>query len=281
MIEFFSEIATYKFLANAAIAVVLLGVMCGIVGTYIVSRRLVFLSGGITHASFGGIGVAYFLGGNPIVGALAASVLSALGVEMASSRLNIREDSAIGVVWSLGMAVGIMFIFLTPGYTPNLITYLFGNILAITDTDIALSLSFTALLLAVFALFYRKIVYVSFDRNYALSQRGPVQFVNYLMMVMVSLAIVLTIKLTGIVLLISLLTIPVVIAGTVAGRFATIAVWSSVIGIACGFCGLWISLRTNIPVSASIVMALAAAYIVVKLGAMAAAKQRNLRKKAR
>ena len=120
MIEFIQEIFSYRFLGNAALAAVLSGIACGIVGTYIVSRRLVFLSGGITHASFGGIGIAYYLGASPLLGALIFAACSAAGIETFSRKGKISEDAATGVLWSLGMSVGIIFIFLTPGYAPNL-----------------------------------------------------------------------------------------------------------------------------------------------------------------
>ena len=134
--DFIHEIIQYKFLTNALFASLLSGIACGIIGTYVVCRRLVFLSGGITHSSFGGIGIAYYMGWNPILGALVFAVLSALGIETASDRGRMREDSAIGIVWSVGMAIGIIFIYLTPGYAPNLMSFLFGNILTVTGGDI-------------------------------------------------------------------------------------------------------------------------------------------------
>src|SRR6056297_382146 len=121
-----TELLSYNFLKNALWASLFASIICGVIGTYIVSNRLVFLSGGITHSSFGGIGIAYYLGANPLVGAAIFSVLSSLGIEYFSSNGRLRQDSAIGIWWSFGMAVGIIFIYLTPGYTPNLMTYLFG-----------------------------------------------------------------------------------------------------------------------------------------------------------
>ena len=123
------DLLQYGFFQHALLGSLLTAIACGIVGTYIVSRRLVFISGGITHASFGGLGVGFYLGMNPILMAMLFSVLSAFGVEWASKTQNVREDSAIAGIWSLGMALGVIFIFLTPGYAPNLSAYLFGNIL--------------------------------------------------------------------------------------------------------------------------------------------------------
>lgn len=125
MLHFFSDIFQYQFILNAFLAALLVSIAAGIVGSYIVARRLVFLSGGITHASFGGIGIAYYLGLNPILGAAIFAVITAFGIESLSSRYKVREDSAIGIMWSVGMAIGIFFVFLTPGYAPNLMSFSF------------------------------------------------------------------------------------------------------------------------------------------------------------
>ena len=130
------ELLAYDFFRNALLAALLAAISCGIIGTYIVSRRMVFISGGITHASFGGIGIGYYFGFNPILGAAGFAVLSALGIEYSSRRTEVREDSAIAILWALGMAIGIIFVFMTPGYAPNLMSYLFGNILTVSSIDI-------------------------------------------------------------------------------------------------------------------------------------------------
>ena len=132
--DFFCDITRYAYLHNALFACLLAGIACGIVGTYVVCRRTVFLAGGITHASFGGLGLAFYLGQNPILGAMVFAVLSALGIEWASARGRIREDSAIGIIWSVGMALGVLFMSLRPGYTSgDLAACLFGNIVTVTD----------------------------------------------------------------------------------------------------------------------------------------------------
>jgi zinc transport system permease protein len=265
MIAFIRELFEFRFLGNAALACLLAGVACGLIGTYIVSRRLVFLSGGITHASFGGIGIAWYLGLNPIAGAAAFAVLSALGMEALSARMKIREDSVIGILWSVGMAVGILFVALTPGYAPNLMSFLFGNILTITRADLTAMIVLDTVLLIVFALFHRPILYIAFDREYARTQRLPVGWVNGAMMVLTALAIVLSIRLVGIVLLISLLTLPAVIAAGVSRSWVRIAVQACVIAALGTFAGLYISYRTNIPSGASTIIVLALVLIIVKM----------------
>ena len=136
--DFFYDIFRYEYLMNALLAAVFAGITCGIVGTYVVARRMVFLCGGVTHASFGGLGIAVYMGANPIAGAMVFAVLSALGIEWAGDRGRIREDSAIGIIWSVGMAVGALFMSLTPGYTSgDLSSYMFGSIVTVTTRDVA------------------------------------------------------------------------------------------------------------------------------------------------
>ncbi len=266
MIEFIREIFEYRFLGNAALACLLAGVACGIMGTYIVCRRLVFLSGGITHASFGGIGLAWYLGFDPIAGAGVFAVLSALGLEALSQRMKVREDSAVGILWSVGMALGTLFVFLTPGYAPNLMTFLFGNLLTITPSDLVVLTVLAVVLGVVFTLFYRPILYMAFDRGYARTQGMPVGWVGGGMMVLAALTIVLCIRIVGIVLLISLLTLPAVIAGSFTRSYRKMTAAACGISALGSLAGLFISYQTDIPSGASIILVLAVALIVVKTG---------------
>lgn len=184
------DLLQYTFFQHALIGSLLTAIACGIVGTYIVARRLVFISGGITHASFGGLGLGFYLGMNPIWMALVFAVLSAFGVEWASKAHDVREDSAIAGVWSLGMALGVIFIFLTPGYAPNLSAYLFGNILTITAGDLWGMLALVVVVGTLFLLFLREIVYVAFDRDFAQTQGLPVKAIEYAMMCCIAVTIV-------------------------------------------------------------------------------------------
>ena len=206
------EIFNYSFFQNALLGVLLVSVASAMIGTYIVTRRLVFITGGITHACFGGLGLGYYLGINPIFAAGVFAVASSLGVEWMSARQNVREDSAIAVVWAFGMAIGTLFIFLTPGYVPDLNSFLFGNILTISRSDIAAFAIFLVVLAMFFLLFYRCIIVCAFDRDFAATKQIPVTVVNSIMSVMVAVCVVLTIRLIGIMLLMSLLTMPQMIA---------------------------------------------------------------------
>ena len=262
----FMDIWQYTFIQHALIGSLLASVACGLVGTYIVTRRLVFISGGLTHASFGGIGLGLYAGIPPILSAAVFAVLSAFGVEWLSKRQDMREDSAIAVFWALGMAVGVMFTFLSPGFAPDLSAYLFGNILTITRGDLALLGCVTAVLLAFFLLFRHPIVYVAFDREFARSQGLRVELLEYVMMMFIALTIVACLRMVGIVLVISLLTIPQMTANLFAQRFHHI-IWLSVgIGYVSCLGGLWLSFRENIPSGASIIFFSIVIYALCKAG---------------
>ena len=263
--DFFSAVATYDFLFDALVAALLSGIACGIVGTYIISRRMVFLCGGITHASFGGIGIAYHFGLNPIGGALVFAVLSALGIEWASAKGRIREDSAIGIVWSVGMALGLLFIFATPGYAPNLMSFLFGDILTVSSSNIVALSVLVGVLLLVMSLFSRPIIYSSFDREFARSQGVRADLILTLMTILTSVAIVLSIRIVGIVLLLSLVTIPPVIAGCFTKSYTRIALLASIFAALGNVFGIYVAWKMDFPVGATTIILLAIALFIVKL----------------
>ncbi|MEI6577186.1 MAG: metal ABC transporter permease [Bacteroidota bacterium] len=247
MITTITELFCYDFFRNAILAAILSSIVCGIIGTYIVAKRLVFISGGITHASFGGIGMAYFLGFDPIIGAAIFALLSAFGIEFLSGRIEIRQDSAIGVFWSLGMAVGIIFIYLSAGYSPNLMSYLFGSILTVNSLDLWLMLLLAAVVGLFFLLFFRTILYVAYDEEYARTKRLPVTFLNYLMLSLVALTIVLNIRTVGVILVISFLTLPQITANTFTQNFRKLIFYSILVAILGSVGGLIVSYYLNLP----------------------------------
>ena len=188
--EFFSDLIQYGYLSNALAACVLSGITCGVIGTYVVCRRMVFLAGGITHSSFGGLGIAFYLGTDPIAGAMIFAVLSALGIEWAGSRGRIREDSAIGIIWSVGMAVGALFMSLRPGYTSgDLSAYLFGSIVTVTHGDVAALTVLTLFIIAGALLWLRPVMYVAFDRDFARSRGIPTRVISYVMAALIAVTI--------------------------------------------------------------------------------------------
>jgi len=263
MLEFF-ELFQYKFFTNALLAGLLTSILAGIIGTYIVSRRIVFISGGITHASFGGIGIAYFLGLNPFFGAAVFAVFSALGIEWSAQKAKVREDSAIAILWSLGMAIGIIFVFMTPGYTPNLMGFLFGNILTVTTTDIIVTAIFALIIIAANILFFRPILYTAFDENYASTTGLNVKLIKYSMAVAVALAIVLSIRIAGIILVLSLFTIPQAASMLITKDYKKIIFWSILFGFIGIIAGLSASYFMDIPSGATIIFALISIWIMIR-----------------
>jgi zinc transport system permease protein len=225
---------------------------------------MVFLSGGITHASFGGIGIGYFIGINPVVGAAFFGILSALGVEYLSVKQKIREDSAIGILWAFGMAIGIIFIYLTPGYTPNLMSYLFGSILTVTNADIIALAIMSVVLIIYFGMFYRTILYISFDELFARTYSSYVDIFKYFTTSLIALTIVLNIRMAGVVLVISLLTIPPNIAMLFTKTYFKIVLWSVLAGFTGTAGGYAISFYFGIPAGATIIFTLVIIWIIVK-----------------
>lgn len=254
----------FGFFRNAFLAAFLASLTCGIIGTYIVSRRIVFISGGITHASFGGIGMGYYFGFDPILGAVAFGILSALGIEFFTKKADLREDSAIAMLWSLGMALGVIFIFLTPGYAPNLMSYLFGNILTVSKGDLIYLFLLAVFVIGFFLIFYRMIIFVSFDEEFALTNNAPVRLFNALLISLVALTIVLNIRVVGIILVMSLLTIPQAIANLFTKRFDYMMLYSILFGFFGSVAGLTFSYIYDIPSGAAIIFTLVVLYGLIK-----------------
>ena len=260
------ELFNYTFFQHAWLGSLFASITCGIIGTYIVTRRLVFISGGITHASFGGIGIGLYTGISPILGAAIFSVLSAFGVEWLSKRKDMREDSAIAVFWTFGMAVGIIFSFLAPGFTPDLSTFLFGNILTITLSDIWMLAILSLVLIGFFTCFLTTIIYIAFDREYARSQRIPVRLFEYILMMFIALTIVACLRMIGIVLVISLLTLPQMTSNLFTHSFKKIIFMSIGIGFMSCIGGLLLSYQLQVPSGASIIFFSILVYAFCKMG---------------
>jgi len=258
------ELLQYDFFQNALLSALLTAISCGIIGTYIVARRMVFIGGGITHASFGGIGIAYFLGLNPIFGAAVFSVLSAFGINYFTKQGNIRQDSSIAIWWSLGMAIGIVFISITPGYAPNLMSFLFGSILTVTTVDLAFMGSVSVIVLLLFIFFFRLIVMISFDEEFARARNLPVNLFNYILMALSALVIVASIRISGVILVLSLLTLPQATANLFTKKFKSILISSVLIGFAGMLSGLVISYYTDLPSGATIILVMTAFFGIGK-----------------
>lgn len=261
MVDFFQ----YAFFRNALWGMLLISIAGGIIGTYVITRRLVSITGGITHACFGGLGLGYYLGVSPILMAGVFAVASSVGVEWMSSRLKLREDSAIAVIWSLGMALGVLFVFLTPGYVPELNSFLFGSLLTIGAPDLWAFGLFALAISLFFMLFSRKIVACAFDADFSRVSGLPVRFINYAMTVFVAVCIVLTIRLVGIMLLISMLTVPVLIAETWSRRYMPVMFISIAVSAFTGVAGIFLAAAVDVPCSSIIVIMQISLYLAARL----------------
>lgn len=253
-----------SFVRYALVSVFLLAVLSGVVGSYIVTRRMVFAAGGITHSSFGGIGLAYFLGLDPTLGALAFAVVTALCVNWVSERGIVRPDSAIAMIWSLGMAVGVIFLSLTPGYAPNLMGFMFGDILAVSAADVVANAVVAVACVAAVALFYRPLLYSSFDPVYARLSGWRPAMVSTVAAVFVALAISFSIKSVGIILVLSVFSIPQAIAMTFVHTLPRIMCLSFLVALVGCAGGLVASFFFDLPSGAVITAILSAALLVVK-----------------
>ncbi len=268
------QLLDYPFFVSAIIGVVLISISAAMIGTYIITRRLVAISGGVTHACFGGLGLGYFLGLNPVAMAAVFAVGSSLGVEWASSRFRLREDSAIAVIWALGMAIGVLFVFMSPGYVPELNSFLFGNILTISHGDLWSFAVFTLLLCGFFAWKYKQIIACAFDRDFARVIGLPTRFITYTMTVFVAVCIVLTIRLVGVMLLMSMLSLPIMTAEVFTRRYGAMMAVSVGVSVVCSLAGLFIGALADVPCSAFIVLINAAIFLLAKVGMMACGRTR-------
>ena len=265
------ELLSYPFFRNALLGVLILSIGAGVMGTYIVTRRMVSISGGITHASFGGLGLGYYYGLSPVWTAIVFAVGSAIGVQWLSARSRVREDSAIAAFWAVGMAIGVYFVYRNPGNVPELNTFLFGNILTITAANLWAFGLFTAALLGFVAARFRQVEASAFDPDFARVLGLRAGFYNGVMTVFVAIGIVLMIRCVGMMLLMSMLTLPQLTAETFTSRLRTMIPASAAISAAGCVGGLLLAARTAIPPSAFIV------FIQVGLLAVAALMRRLFR----
>ena len=259
MIQALSE---YQFLQNAFAASLLASIVCGIIGVIIVEKKLVMMSGGIAHTAYGGVGLGYFFGFEPIIGAFLFSIAAALGIGTIKRKGGVQADILIGLFWSLGMAFGIVFIALMPGYPPDLNSYLFGNILSVTQADLILMLIVTALVLAVVVVLFNAWKAYLFDEEFASIIGVKTVFLEYLLLVLVAMTVVVLIRVAGIILVLALLTAPAAMAGLFSKQLKNRMLLAVLFGAFFSISGLWVSYGLNIPSGACIVMIAVACYFL-------------------
>lgn len=247
------DVLQHEFMQNALWAGLLASVICGVIGSLVVVNRVVFLSGGVAHASYGGVGLAFFLG-LPVlpVTAVFAAVAALL---MAAVTLKAREraDTVIGVMWAAGMALGIILLDVTPGYNVDLMSYLFGSILAVPDSDLALMAGLAAVVLAVVLACYRGFVVMAFDEEFARARGVPVAFLHCLLLALIALCVVMVIRVVGLILVIALLTIPPFIAERRVRSLGAMMLVSSILSAVFCVGGLWASLLLDVTSGALII----------------------------
>ena len=258
-------ILSYEFMQNALAAAILASIACGLIGPFVVARRMVFISGGLSHTAFGGLGIAYWLGIRPIYGATAFVLATALFLGSLEEKKLSQNDLFIGILWAVGVAIGIIFVHMTPGYAPDLMSFLFGNILTVPRTDVIVMLVLVLIVIATVAVFYKGFVAVALDEEFARARRLPVYGLKTGLTVLTALTIVTLIQVVGILLVIALLTIPVAIASELSMNFRKIIILSIVMGITVCLAGLSISYSIEFPSGATIILVGGALLAAVKI----------------
>jgi len=260
-----NDLLRYSFLQNAVAGILLASLACGIIGTVIMEKRLVMMSGGIAHTAFGGIGMGYFFNIEPIIGALVFSVLAALGISTIGRKIKTNADILIGMCWSLGMALGILFIAFTPGYPPDMTSYLFGDILTVSGADLKLITILDIIIVGVVFAYYIQFKAYLFDEEFAAILGLPVVYLEYALYVLIALTAVILIRVVGIILILALLTVPPSIAKQFSFNLRNIMFISTFLGIIFSLLGLWISYRLHIPSGATIIITSIFVYVLVSL----------------
>ncbi len=259
------DILQYDFMRSALAAGLAAAVLCGIIGIYVILNKIVFISDGISHAAFGGIGLGYFLGMDPLAFGIGSALVTAVGIGLVSARSRVSEDTAIGVFMATGMAAGIMLMTLSQGYAKDLFGYLFGNILAVTWGDVAIILGLTVVVLVLVFLLYKEFLILSFDPVYGQAIGLPVQSLRLLLLCMVAFSVVVLIKVVGIIMVIALLTIPGAISRQHMKGLPGIMAGSVLLGAIFVTFGLAVSYLLDVPSGATIILIAAAAFFLSTL----------------
>jgi len=256
------EALQYGFMRNALAAGILVSIACGIIGTYIVTNRIVFLSGGIAHAAYGGVGLGYLLGVNPTIGAIFFALASALGMGWVARHTKERSDTIIGIMWAIGMALGIIFLDLSPGYKADLMSYLFGSILAVPSSDLFIMGILNIIIITLVWLYYRQLQAISFDETFATVVSVPVDRLYLMLIGMVALTVVMTMRIVGLIMVIALLTIPPAIAGLFVRDMKRMMLLSVLLSITFSVIGLTLSYIFDLTSGATIILVTGIAYLL-------------------
>ncbi len=271
------DMLQYEFMRNALVAALLSSIACGMIGSYVVVRRIGSISGGIAHTAFGGIGLGYFLGVNPLLGVIPFSLVAAIGIGLLTRKARVAEDTAIGAFWATGMAVGVVLIGLTPGYAPNLFSYLFGNILTVPAGDLRLIFFLDILIAALVWLFSKEFLAIAFDEEYARVSGMKTIAIDLLMLCLIALTVVIMVRVAGIVMVIALLTIPAAVARMFSRTLRGMMALAIVLAVMFNLVGLWLSWVFDIASGATVILVAAFTFVLAGSFRLAAAKLRRPR----
>lgn len=259
------EALQLDFIRNALAAGILVSLVCGVIGSLVVVNRIVFLAGGIAHAAYGGIGLAFFMGWPYVAGTLGVSVVSAGIMAAVTLRARHRADAVVGVIWAVGMAIGVILLDLTPGYNADLMSYLFGSILAVPASDLWQMGAIAVGVVIAVSFYYNDFLAMSYDDEFARLRRVPVTFLYCLLLVMTALTVVMIIRVVGLILVIALLTIPPFIAEKFTGSLRAMMVVASLLSCFFTVSGLWLSYLLNLTSGATIILVAAVGFFAAAL----------------
>ncbi|KOF56152.1 membrane protein [Clostridium sp. DMHC 10] len=255
------SILKYTFLQHAIIGAILASIICGIIGTIIVEKKLVMMSGGIAHTAFGGVGMGYFLKIEPIIGALIFAIISSFGIVGIKRKSRVNTDTIIGMFWSLGMALGIIFISLTPGYPPDISSYLFGDILTVSKMDLCIMAILDFVVIFIIIAFYNNLKAYLFDEEFSMVIGINAKLMEYIVFLLIAFSVVVLIRVVGIILVIALLTVPPAISKIFTFNLRKIMELSILFGVVFSLLGLFISYKLHIASGASIIIVAVGTYI--------------------
>lgn len=258
------EALSFNFMQNAIISSLFVSIACGIVGTLIIANRMVFLAGGIAHGAYGGLGLAFFLGFSPLLGALGFCLALSLLLAYLTYQNSKRIDSIIGTIWAFGMAFGIVLIDLTPGYSVDLMSYLFGSILSVSTFDLWLIFGVSLVIILLVSFFYKEILATSFDMEFAKLKGVHVKFFYTLIIIMMALCIVATIRAVGLILVIALLTIPPYIAEKFCSKLFSMMILSTILSMFFSIIGLILAFYFNLTSGATIILVASLAFLFLE-----------------
>jgi len=272
--EFFIALTEYDFLQSALVAGLLASIGCGVMGTYVVVKRIAFIAGGIAHSVLGGMGAALYLDFDPLSGALVAAIMAAMLIGWVRLQWKAQEDTLIGALWAIGMAIGILFIAKTPGYQTDLLSYLFGNILLVQEENLWFMAALDSVLLLIVGAYHRQFLAVSFDEEFARLRGIPVTFFYLLLLVLIAVTVVLLIQVVGLILVLALLTLPAAVAGHYVQSLGSMMLLATLLGGITSTLGLALSYGPDLPAGPTIILVAGGVYVISALAARAIARRR-------